>query len=182
MGSGRGFNLLGYLAGAEEVAFADVDAIVAQDGVGGGVVEIEVRQHVVKQERLALEVGFLVAALECHGTCVAAINLRGAEALQEGQGAGDARLQFGEGGFVVGVARCVNWLVSWRVKTGMEAWYIDRDMEISRGAKTDCLGAIVWVGSAPLQAAAVTWANKLRGCLGTCRRSGVPPSQGAFNQ
>src|SRR3989344_1274632 len=96
------------LASAEEIALADADTVVAQDGVGSGVVEIEVRHDVIEQEGLTLEVGFLVAALEGYGACFAAVDLRSVEAVQEVQGLADACLQLGKAGFIIGMARCVD--------------------------------------------------------------------------
>src|SRR3989344_1331297 len=96
------------LASAEEVALADADTVMAQDGVGGGVVEIEVRHDVIEQEGLTLQVGFLVAALEDDGARFAAVDLRSVKAVQEIQGFGDACLQLGKAGFIIGMARCVD--------------------------------------------------------------------------
>jgi hypothetical protein len=90
---------------AEEIHLADLDAVVAQDGVGGAGVEIQVGQHEIEQVAKTREVRLAPGQPEIDVARFAAVDLIGAEPLHEGDGPGDARLQFGEAGFVVIPAR-----------------------------------------------------------------------------
>src|SRR3954470_4022597 len=68
---------------AHEVALAELDAAVAQDVVGGGAVEIEVRQDEVEQQRLPGELALVAAELERDVLVLGAVDLRRLEALAE---------------------------------------------------------------------------------------------------
>src|SRR5579885_1012483 len=85
----------------EEVALADLDTVVAQDGVGGGAVEGEVRDNGADQVTLA-RVGYLTGAhLQRNLLVFAAVDLRLLHAVDEIQRLRDARLQLVEGRFVI---------------------------------------------------------------------------------
>src|SRR5690349_7519251 len=60
----------------DEVALADLDAEMAQDVVGGGHVEEEVRQREVEEVGAALEGGGLVPERDRHVTAGGALELR----------------------------------------------------------------------------------------------------------
>ena len=91
---------------AHEVALAELDAAMAQDVVGRGAVEIEVRQRVVEQQRLPRELA-LGAAREgdLDLLVLAAVDLRRLQALDELDGLGDALLQLGDGRLRFGKGR-----------------------------------------------------------------------------
>src|SRR5690349_14940531 len=63
------------LAVAEEVALADRHAVVAQDRVGGRVVEVEVRGHEIQQVVLASEVERRVRKLDLDRALLGAFEL-----------------------------------------------------------------------------------------------------------
>src|SRR4029078_10822648 len=71
---------------------------MAQDVVGGGAVEIEVRQRVAEQQRLPRELAYGAAREgDLDLLVLAAVELRRLEALDELDGLGDALLQLGNG-------------------------------------------------------------------------------------
>ena len=80
---------------AEEIALADLDAIVAQDAVRDGGMEIEVRKHDVKEELLARQgPGLARTARKGDLFDIAAFELRGRERLDVVDGPGEPLLQF----------------------------------------------------------------------------------------
>src|SRR5258706_9512166 len=62
------------LAGAEKIGLAELDAVVAQDVVGGGDVEIEIRPGEAEQVGHALEGGILAAQLDDDLLVLAAVD------------------------------------------------------------------------------------------------------------
>src|SRR5262245_49759791 len=80
---------------AHEVALAELEAAVAQDVVGGGAVEIEVRQDEIEQQRLAGELALVAAELERDVLVLGAVDLRRLEALAEVDHLGEAALELG---------------------------------------------------------------------------------------
>src|SRR5260370_35271695 len=76
-----------------EIAFPDFDAGLAQDCVGGGAVEIEVRQDEMREVLLAGELQGVAGDIEHDLARLAAVDLLGLEALDVGQGGGDAGAQ-----------------------------------------------------------------------------------------
>src|SRR5450830_531383 len=91
---------------ADVIALADFHAVVAEDVVSGGDVEEEVLHAVVQQVGFAGETLFLWRARTQHDfTAVGAVELFRLEAVDEGDGFVQARLQVGEAGFVVFVRR-----------------------------------------------------------------------------
>ena len=91
----------GALDAADEILLADQDAVVAQDVVGGGDVEIEIRQagvvHIVQAAVFALGVFAHDHDLACFGAGKGI----GRQRLDEGDGVGDAGLVLGQRGFGV---------------------------------------------------------------------------------
>ena len=80
--------------GADEVAFADGDAVVAQDIVGGGDVEDHLGEGPVEQVGVAFELQ--VATTEGDGDVffLAAVDGGGRDGFDEGDGFGEAGLKF----------------------------------------------------------------------------------------
>src|SRR5882757_6986519 len=75
---------------AHEVALAELDPAMAQDVVGGGAVEIEVRQRVAEQQRLPRELAHGAAREgDLDLLVLAAVDLRRLEALDELDSLGD---------------------------------------------------------------------------------------------
>src|SRR5262245_64607539 len=81
---------------AHEVALAELDAGVAQDVVGGGAVEIEIRQDEVEQQRLSGELALVGAELERDVLVLGAVDLRRLEGLAEVNDLGEPGLELGE--------------------------------------------------------------------------------------
>src|SRR5260370_31461423 len=73
-----------------EIAFPDFDAGLAQDCVGGGAVEIEVRQDEMREVLLAGELQGVAGDIEHDRARLAAVDLLGLEVLDVGQGRCDA--------------------------------------------------------------------------------------------
>src|SRR5262245_20561823 len=71
------------LGRADVVALADLDAVVAQDVVGGGDVEIEVRQRMPEQVLLAVELDLAAAHLHHHLALLGAVYLADPHGLHE---------------------------------------------------------------------------------------------------
>src|SRR5205807_8030390 len=90
-----------------EVALAELDAAVAQDVVGGGAVEIEVRQDVVQQQPLSGELALVGAELDRDLLVLGAVDLRRLEALDVVDGLGEARLEVGKTRVRAGDAQCL---------------------------------------------------------------------------
>jgi adenine/guanine phosphoribosyltransferase-like PRPP-binding protein len=90
---------------AEEVTFAERHAIVAQDGVGRGHVELEVGVHPAQKIVGALEAHFLSGHLDRDRALLSAVDLIGPDGCQKFQHLADAGLQVLEGGLGVGVRR-----------------------------------------------------------------------------
>src|SRR6266511_839610 len=91
---------------AHEVALAELEPAMAQDVVGGGAVEKEIRQRVREQQRLPSELARRPARKRDLDLLVlAAVDLRRLEALEEVDGLGDAILELGNARFRVGEAR-----------------------------------------------------------------------------
>src|SRR5882757_1616273 len=86
---------------AHEIALADLDAALANDVVGGGGVEIEVRQAAAEQQALPGEVhDVAVRRGELDLLGVGAVNVALADGLQKRDGLADALLELGQGGFL----------------------------------------------------------------------------------
>src|SRR5690606_21713908 len=85
---------------AEEIPLAEVDAVVAQDVVGGGEVEIEIGQHKILQVDLPGGERHAVGTDgEADGPRLTALHLGGAELVQVGGNLGDPGNPFIEAGF-----------------------------------------------------------------------------------
>src|SRR5438874_4849101 len=84
-----------------EVAFPDFHAALAQDCVGGGAVEIEVRHGEMQQILLTGQLQRVAGNGEGDLTALAAIDLVGLEALEVAQHGIDAAAQVGQGLFSV---------------------------------------------------------------------------------
>ena len=86
---------------ADEILLADDDAVVAQDVVGAGEVEVEIRQagvmHVIEATVFAL--GVFANDHDLAGFCTG--KGIGRQRLDEGDGVGDAGFVFGQRGFGV---------------------------------------------------------------------------------
>src|SRR5437899_1555451 len=79
---------------AQEVLLADLHAAMAQDRIGGGEMEIDVRQHEMIEIVVALHVALVGRAeRECELTIGGAVDLLGVERLEKGDGLGEARLE-----------------------------------------------------------------------------------------
>ena len=89
----------------DEIALADVEATAAEYRVGRCAVEIEVGQREMHEVMLALEVHLLAAHGETDVAGFRTVDVFRAEPLHEGHGLVDPRLEFGEGGLVVGIFR-----------------------------------------------------------------------------
>src|SRR5205823_11552786 len=88
---------------AHEIALADLDAALADDVVGGGGVEIEVRQGVAEQQALAGELADLPAREgDLDFLALGAVDLALLHTLEILDGLGDPVLQLHNGGLVVG--------------------------------------------------------------------------------
>src|SRR5215471_12252675 len=88
---------------AHEIALAELDAAMAQDVVGGGAVEIEIGQRAGEQQRLTGELARRPAReRDLDLLVLAAVDLRGLEALEEIDRLGDAILELRNGRFRVG--------------------------------------------------------------------------------
>src|SRR5438034_11682394 len=84
---------------AHEIALADLDATLPDDVVGGGGVEIEVRQGVAEQQALAGELAGLAAREgDLDLLALGAVDLGGLDALAVVDGLGDAVLQMRDPG------------------------------------------------------------------------------------
>src|SRR6266404_4098420 len=93
---------------AHEIALAELDPALAQDVVGGGAVEIEIRQRVGEQQRLAGELARRPAReRDLDRLVLAAVDLRGLQALEEIDRLGDAILELRNGRLGVGETRYV---------------------------------------------------------------------------
>src|ERR1700751_3797279 len=93
---------------AHEIALAELDPALAQDVVGGGAVEIEIRQRVGEQQRLAGELARRPAReRDLDRLVLAAVDLRGLEAFEEIDRLGDAILELRNGRLGVGETRQV---------------------------------------------------------------------------
>src|SRR5207342_1100386 len=79
---------------AEEIALAQVDAVVAQDRVDHAEVEVEIWLRHMQQVGQTLGLDHLVAGLDLDVAVFAAGEARLGDAAHEIQGLGDARLQF----------------------------------------------------------------------------------------
>src|SRR5262249_15056857 len=91
---------------AHEVALAELDAAMAQDVVGGGAVEKEIRQRVGQQQRLPGELARRPAGKsDLDRFVLGAVDLRGLQTLEEVDRLGDAVLELGNRHFGVGEAR-----------------------------------------------------------------------------
>src|SRR6185437_12325242 len=89
----------------EEIALADRHAAVAQDVVGGGDVEVEIRQRTGEEIGLARNRLFLAADLDRHLAVVAAGEVLGRKCLDVIERLDDAGLELGESLFVIGPGR-----------------------------------------------------------------------------
>src|ERR1043166_7724345 len=90
----------------EKIALADLDTAMTQDVVGGGGVEIEVRQHEADQELLALErQGLLRADRKGDILLGGRVDVGGFGALHIVERLCDARLQLVEALFLIGILR-----------------------------------------------------------------------------
>ena len=69
---------------------------MAQDVVGGGAVEIEIRQHVIEQQPLPAELAFVAAELENELLVLGAVDLGGLEAFDVFDGVGEPALELRE--------------------------------------------------------------------------------------
>src|SRR5262245_60552712 len=69
--------------GSEVVALAHVEAVVAQDVVGGGDVEVEVRDRASQQELHAAELRVVAGHLDRQLLVLGAVDLLGLEGLEE---------------------------------------------------------------------------------------------------
>src|SRR5450759_3318370 len=87
---------------SHEIALAEFDAAMAQDVVGGGSVEIEIRQTEVEQERLPFELALSARKLDNDLLVLGAVDLHRLEGLDEINGLRDAVLDLGEARFIVG--------------------------------------------------------------------------------
>src|SRR5436190_10000206 len=84
---------------AHEIALADLDAALADDVVGGGGVEIEVRQRVAEQQALAGELAGLAAREgDLDLLALGAVDLALLDALEILDGLGNALLELRQGG------------------------------------------------------------------------------------
>src|SRR5882757_2360308 len=90
----------------QKIAFADLDAVVAQDAVGSGGMEVEIRQREMVQELLALEShGVAPADGEGNVASLRALERFRLERFHIVDGPGEACLEFIEGLFSVGGRR-----------------------------------------------------------------------------
>src|SRR5258706_9155530 len=80
---------------ADEIALGELDAVVAQDAVGGGDVAIEIRQRKAEQVLHPLPLHFARTQLDGQVLLLAAVDLRRLERLDEGHRLRDARLELG---------------------------------------------------------------------------------------
>src|SRR5262250_3565513 len=93
---------------AHKIPLAELDPAMAQDVVGGGAVEIEIGQRAGEQQRLTGELARRPAReLDLDLLVLAAVDLRGLEALEEIDRLGDAILELRNGRFRVGETRHV---------------------------------------------------------------------------
>src|SRR6266404_8901434 len=93
---------------AHEIALAELDPALAQDVVGGGAVEIEIRQRVGEQQRLADELARRSAReRDLDRLVLAAVDLRGLQAFEEIDRLGDAILELRNGCLGIGETRQV---------------------------------------------------------------------------
>src|SRR5579862_4066336 len=90
-----------YLGISDVVPLADLQAIVAQDAVGSGEVEIEIGPGEAEQVLHALERQVVAADLEHDVLLLAAVDLGGLRGGDERERLGDPRLEFVEGLFGV---------------------------------------------------------------------------------
>src|SRR5205085_11897275 len=91
---------------SEEIALADLDTGMTQDVVGGGGVEIEVRQHEMDEELLTLERERLLRADRERDVLLGRrVDVGGLDALHVVERPGDACLQLLEAFFLVGKFR-----------------------------------------------------------------------------
>src|SRR5580704_283759 len=86
---------------AEEVALAELDAVVAQEGIGGGGVEVEIRQG-EKQEVIApFHLGVLASDLERDVLVLGAVDVFRFQPVDEDERRRDTGLQFRKALFLV---------------------------------------------------------------------------------
>src|SRR5262249_3751370 len=97
-----------FLERAQEIALADLNAVVAQNVVGGRGVEEEVREGELRQIDAGLEGHLLTTESERDLAVGRTVELLRLQALQEVDRLGEALLQFGERRFRVGEARYVD--------------------------------------------------------------------------
>src|SRR5204863_7282916 len=83
------------LRGADEVALADLDAVMPQDVVRSHDVEVEIRQHEAEQVLHAFECHLRRPELEVDVLLLAAVCLRGLDAADEVDRLGATLLQVG---------------------------------------------------------------------------------------
>ena len=77
----------------EVIALADLDAVVAQDVVSRGHVEVKVGNCMTEQELHPFVLGFLLAALDDNFLVLGTVDLRRRHRLDKGDRLSDARLQ-----------------------------------------------------------------------------------------
>src|SRR5580700_9550424 len=86
---------------AQEVALAELDAVVAQEGIGGGRVKVEIRQGEEQQIIAALHMRVLARDLQRDVLVLGAVDLLGFQPVDEGERRRDTGLQFREARFLV---------------------------------------------------------------------------------
>src|SRR5215472_12445959 len=91
--------------GADEVRFAKLNAVVTENGVGGGQVEIEVRQREAQQIRQSFEGKSSLPGLDLDRALLLTVDLRGRQSLKQREGLVDAGVQIGKIGLIVGKTR-----------------------------------------------------------------------------
>src|SRR6201991_1057495 len=90
----------------EKIPLADLDAVVAQDAVGGGGMEVEIREGKMADELLAFQGHALIRACgKLDVAAVRAVELRGLETVHILDGLRPPLLQLGKGFFGVGRRR-----------------------------------------------------------------------------
>lgn len=94
----------GPLAGtAHVIALTDIQAVMAQDRVGRGDMEIEIGHGEIDEVVFALEASRLTAKRDADIALFRAVDLCGFELLDESDSFGNARLQFVDARFTIGV-------------------------------------------------------------------------------
>src|SRR5262245_17980559 len=95
----------------QKICLADIHAAMTQDRVGGGEVEIHVRQHEDGEIVVTLHLPLLARAERNGDLSIGRrVDLLGVERLEEGDGLGDAGFQLGDRGLGI--------LVAWRLDAG----------------------------------------------------------------